>query len=68
LLKKKKAEAKANLEIDRKALELAADRAGVNIEIDENNLITNYTQAMTELYNQLDDAHKKAGETIEEGE
>ena len=68
LLKKKKEEAAANLEIDRLALEAAAKAAGVTLNIDENNLITNYTEAMTQLFNELDAAHKAAGDTIEEAE
>lgn len=68
LLKKKKTEAEANLEIDRKALKEAANAAGVTLDIDENNLITNYTEAMTQLFNELDAAHKAAGDTIEEAE
>lgn len=68
LLKKKKTEAEANLEIDRKALKEAANAAGITLDIDENNLITNYTEAMTQLFNELDAAHKAAGDTIEEAE
>lgn len=69
LLDQKKKEAAANLEIDRLALEQAAEAAGVKLDIDPNsNLITNYTEAMTTLFNQLDEAHKKAGDTIEEAE
>lgn len=69
LLDQKKQEAEANLEIDRLALEQAAEAAGVKLDIDPNtNLITNYTEAMTTLFNQLDEAHKQAGDTIEEAE
>ena len=68
LLKEKKDKIEDNLEIDRKALKEAADAAGVTLDIDENNLITNYTEAMTQLFNELDAAHKAAGDTIEEAE
>lgn len=68
LLKKKKDEIEANLEIDKQALKVAAEAAGVTLNIDENNLITNYTEAMTQLFNELDAAHKAAGDTIEEAE
>ena len=69
LLNQKKKEAAANLEIDKLALEQTAEAAGVKLDIDPNsNLITNYTEAMTTLFNQLDEAHKKAGDTIEEAE
>jgi hypothetical protein len=54
LTKKKKDEALKYLEEDKQALFDAAADAGVMLNIDENGLITNYTEAMTELYNELD--------------
>ena len=56
LLKQKKVEALNYLEEDKKALAEMAKEAGVVLEIDENGLITNYTDAMSKIYNELDAA------------
>ena len=56
LLKEKKKQALNYLNEDRKALNAAAKEAGVELNIDENGFITNYTEAMTELYKELDAA------------
>ena len=60
LLKQKKKEALSYIDEDRKALAAAAKEAGVTLSLDENGLITNYTEAMTKVYNQLDAAITKA--------
>lgn len=68
LTKKKKDEALKYLEEDKQALFDAAADAGVMLNIDENGLITNYTEAMTELYNELDaeiEATNKDGKASE---
>ena len=60
LTKKKREEAIKYLNEDRNNLFKAASEAGLNLTIDENGLITNYTQEMTKLYNQLDAEVTKA--------
>lgn len=57
LTKQKKAEAERYLEEDKRALEKAAQEAGVGaISFDKNGNIANYTAIMTKLYNELDSA------------
>ena len=60
LLKQKKDQALDYLEEDRQAVADAAKEAGVELNIDENGFISNYTQAMTELYKELDAAINSA--------
>ena len=60
LLKQKKAEALKYLKEDRQAVANAAKEAGVTLTLDENGLISNYTEAMTEIYNELDSAINSA--------
>ena len=60
LLKQKKAEALKYLKEDRQAVADAAKEAGVTLTLDENGLISNYTEAMTEIYNELDSAINSA--------
>lgn len=67
LLEAKRQEAKKNLEIDREALKIAAQNAGLSFEFDGNE-ISNYTSQMTLLYEQMDALKKSAGETVEEAE
>ena len=56
LLKQKKNAALQYLEEDRKAMAEAAKEAGINLELDTNGLITNYTEAMAKIYKELDAA------------
>ena len=60
LTKKKKEEALKYLDEDRQAMFDAAKDAGVMLNVDSSGLITNYTEAMTELYNDLKDATDQA--------
>lgn len=60
LLKKKKQEALAYLEEDRDAIDKAAKEAGVKIKFDSNGLISNYTETMTKLWEELDETIRKA--------
>ena len=60
LLNQKRKEALANLEIDRKDLETQAEKAGVHFNFDENGNISNYTNEMTALYEELDAAITQA--------
>ena len=60
LTKKKKEEALKYLDEDRQAMFDAAKEAGVMLNVDSSGLITNYTEAMTELYNDLKDATDQA--------
>lgn len=53
LLNKKAEEAKKYLALDKQALLLAAKKAGVNFQFDEDGDISNYTQEMTRLYDEL---------------
>jgi hypothetical protein len=53
LLKKKKKEAEEYLKEDKDALDKAAKKAGVNFKYDEAGNITNYTDQMTKLYEDL---------------
>ena len=53
LLKNKLAAAKQYLDIDKQALEIAAQKAGVSFSFDDNDNITNYTQEMEKLYEEL---------------
>ena len=68
LLKKKKAEAEAYLEIDKQELAKAAGALGVSLEIGEDGNISNYTTVMTGLYNQLHALEVGAGENANEYE
>lgn len=60
LLKQKQKEAQAYLKTDKAALEQAAKKAGVTFTFDEDGDISNYTDQMTKLYNQLAAAQDKA--------
>ena len=60
LTKQKKEEALKYLDEDLDAMFKAASDAGVILTTDENGLITNYTEAMTKLYNELDAEVTKA--------
>lgn len=60
LTKQKKEEALKYLDEDLDAMFKAASEAGVILTTDENGLITNYTEAMTKLYNELDAEVTKA--------
>lgn len=60
LLKQKQKEAQAYLKIDKAALQQAAKKAGVTFTFDEDGDISNYTDQMTKLYNQLAAAQDKA--------
>lgn len=60
LLKQKQKEAQAYLKTDKAALEQAAKKAGVTFTFDEDGDISNYTNQMTKLYNQLAAAQDKA--------
>lgn len=53
LLNKKAEEAKKYLALDKQELLLAAKKAGVNFQFDEDGDISNYTQEMTRLYDEL---------------
>ena len=53
LLKNKMAAAKQYLAIDKQALEIAAQKAGVSFSFDGEDNITNYTQEMEKLYEEL---------------
>ena len=68
LLKAKRTEALNYLKIDRKALEVAAKKAGVNLEIGADGNIANYTTVLNSLFNQLEAAENAAGETADEAE
>lgn len=60
LTKRKKEEALKYLDEDLDAMFKAASDAGVILTTNENGLITNYTEAMTKLYNELDAEVTKA--------
>lgn len=60
LLKQKQKEAQAYLKTDKTTLEQAAKKAGVTFTFDEDGDISNYTDQMTKLYNQLAAAQDKA--------
>lgn len=60
LTKQKKEEALKYLDEDLDAMFKAAADAGVILTTDENGLISNYTEVMTELYNELDAEVTKA--------
>lgn len=60
LLKQKKDEALKYLKEDRQAVADAAKEAGVILTFDENGLISNYTEAMTEIHNDLESAINSA--------
>lgn len=60
LLKQKQKEAQTYLKTDKTALEQAAKKAGVTFTFDEDGDISNYTDQMTKLYNQLAAAQDKA--------
>ena len=53
LLKNKLAAAKQYLAVDKQALEIAAQKAGVSFSFDSEDNITNYTQEMEKLYEEL---------------
>ena len=60
LLKQKQKEAQAYLKTDKATLQQAAKKAGVTFTFDEDGDISNYTDQMTKLYNQLAAAQDKA--------
>lgn len=60
LLKQKRQEAEAYLKEDQEALNTAAKEAGVSFTYDKNGNITNYTEQMTALWQELDNAITKA--------
>lgn len=60
LLGEKRKEALRNLSIDRSELETQAKKAGVHFNFDENGNISNYTNEMTALYEELDAAITQA--------
>lgn len=60
LLKQKQKEAQAYLKTDKATLQQAAKKAGITFTFDEDGDISNYTDQMTKLYNQLIDAQNKA--------
>ena len=60
LTKKKREEAEKYLDIDRDALDAAAEDAGISFTYDKKGNISNYEDAMTTLFNELDTAINKA--------
>lgn len=60
LLKQKQKEAQAYLKTDKAILQQAAEKAGITFTFDEDGDISNYTDQMTKLYNQLIAAQNKA--------
>ena len=60
LTRQKKQEAENYLAIDKKALQTAAKEGGVSFKFDANGNISNYTEQMTKLYNQLNSAIQSA--------
>lgn len=60
LLKQKQKEAQAYLKTDKATLQQAAKKAGITFTFDEDGDISNYTDQMTKLYNQLIAAQNKA--------
>lgn len=60
LLKQKQKEAQAYLKTDKATLQQAAKKAGVTFTFDDDGDISNYTDQMTKLYNQLAAAQDKA--------
>lgn len=60
LLKQKQKEAQAYLKTDKATLQQAAKKAGITFTFDEDGDISNYTDQMTKLYNQLVAAQDKA--------
>ena len=69
LLGKKRQEAKQYLELDRSDLASAASEAGISFEFNEDGSISNYTEALTRLYdeyNALVDSYNSDGEISEE--
>lgn len=60
LLKQKQKEAQAYLKTDKATLQQAAKKAGITFTFDEDGDISNYTDQMTKLYNQLATAQDKA--------
>lgn len=60
LLKQKQKEAQAYLKTDKATLQQAAKKAGITFTFDEDGDISNYTDQMTKLYNQLVAAQNKA--------
>lgn len=60
LTRQKKREAENYLAIDKKALQAAAKEGGVSFKFDANGNISNYTEQMTKLYNQLNSAIQSA--------
>lgn len=60
LLKQKQKEAQVYLKTDKATLQQAAEKAGITFTFDEDGDISNYTDQMTKLYNQLIAAQNKA--------
>jgi hypothetical protein len=51
LLKQKRSEAEAYLAIDKKALEVEAQKVGASLQFDADGNITNYTSVLNGLFN-----------------
>ena len=68
LLNVKQKQAKDYLKEDRDALEKASADLGLKVNIDDNDFITNYTDLMNQVDQQLKDAYAKAGDTIDDKE
>ena len=68
LLKIKQKQAKDYLDDDRKALEKASADLGLDVNIDNNDFITNYTDLMNQADQKLKEAYAKAGDTIDDEE
>ena len=66
LLKQKRSEAEAYLKIDKLALQNQAKKAGVNLQFGADGNITNYTQEMNKLFDQLDALQKVGGDYPDE--
>lgn len=60
LTKQKRKEAEKYLEIDKDELNKAASEAGISFTYDDKGNISNYEEAMTQLYEELDSAINKA--------
>ena len=69
LIEQKRHEAEAYLKEDLSSLQKAAQEAGVQFEIDDQGLISNYEEVMSQLYNELNSAINSAnadGDATEE--
>ena len=66
LIEKKAKEAKKYMQSDKAELDEAARKAGLNFSYDENGNITNYTDQMTVLHNQLANAEAEYNRMVED--